>query len=89
MNNSNAGDLRAALLAAAEQGNPTLVVDLSETEFCDLTSFGELERAHQRAIAQGGELRLVLPGSGQVLEITGSDQGIRVYPTVIAALAVL
>jgi len=44
---------------------------------------------HQRAIAGGGELRLVLPGSGQVLEITGSDRAIRLYPTVAAAPAVL
>ena len=44
---------------------------------------------HQRAIAGGGELRLVLPGSGQVLEITDSDRAIRLYPTVAAAPAVL
>lgn len=88
MNNSNAGDLRAALLAAAKHGNATLVIDLSDTDFCDLTAFGELERAHQRAVSHGGELRLVMPGSGQVLEITGSGRGIRVYPTVVAAMAV-
>jgi anti-anti-sigma factor len=88
MNNSNAGDLRAALRAAADHGNATLVIDMSDTDFCDLTAFGELERAHQRAVAGGGELRLVLPGSGQVLEITGADKAIRLYPTVAAALAV-
>jgi anti-anti-sigma regulatory factor len=50
MNNSNAGDLRAALLAAAEHGNATLVIDLSDTDFCD--SHG-LRRARTCAPAGG------------------------------------
>ena len=57
---ANAGQLRAALLAAAAQGHATIVVDLTETSFCDTSGLQVLVLAHRRAAAEGGELRLVV-----------------------------
>src|ERR1700685_1969904 len=57
---ANAGQLRAALLAAAAQGHATIVVDLTETSFCDTSGLQVLVLAHGRAAAEGGELRLVV-----------------------------
>lgn len=67
---SDAHHLRAALLAAVMAGN-TAVVDLSQTDLCDPRAFGEIERAHQRATANGGEVRVVLPGAGQAAALPG------------------
>lgn len=82
---SNARHLREALQTAVASGNTT-VLDLSETDLCDLTAFGEIEDAHRRATADGGELRLVLPGVGPVFEITGLAGNIRLYPSLASAL---
>jgi anti-anti-sigma factor len=51
--------LRLALAELAERGYATLVVDLSNTRFCDQAGRAVLTRAHERACAEGGELRLV------------------------------
>ena len=86
---SNADELRAALLAAAAHGYATVVADLSGTDLCDSAAFRELERAHLRARAEGGELRLVVSRARllRVFEITGMEHVGRVYSTVAAALA--
>jgi hypothetical protein len=34
---------------------------MSRTRFCDSAGFTVLVRAHKRAVAEGGELRLVIP----------------------------
>ena len=61
--------LRAVLLDAASRGHATVVVDMTRTRFCDSCGLHELLRAHQRAQAEGGELRLVLPGDGPIPRI--------------------
>jgi anti-anti-sigma factor len=58
---SNAGWLRAVVLEAAARGHETFVVDMTRTQFCDSAALGVLVRAHSRALAEGGELRLVIP----------------------------
>ena len=87
INSSNAKALRAALRSAIAHGCATVVIDLSGTDLCDLVAFRELEQGHKRACAAGGELRLVIPGGRRVFEITGTDQAIRLYPALGAALA--
>ncbi len=57
---SNAADLRQSLLSCANGSHPTLVVDMSGTTFCDSTGLHQLVRARARAIAAGGEVRLVV-----------------------------
>jgi anti-sigma B factor antagonist len=74
---SNADCLRAVLLQAACAGHGTFVVDMTGTRFCGSAGIGVLVRAHNRALAEGGELRLVIPASTMVLRVfavTGVDQ---------------
>lgn len=84
---SNAGELRAALLSAAS-GHPTIVVDLSRTEFCDSSGLNVLVRAMKRAQASGGELRLVVsaPSVVRILAVTGVDNLFRTFATLSEAL---
>src|SRR5437867_12831890 len=63
---TTAGQLRAVLAAWAARGHTTVVVDLAGTQFCDSAGVTVLVRAHQQALAAGGELRVVLPASGSV-----------------------
>jgi anti-sigma B factor antagonist len=86
---NNAADMRAALLEAAAQGNGTLVVDLSGTQFCDSAGVHVLVRAHKRAQAEGGELLLVLPATTvlRVFAITGIDRLIPNFPSLDETLA--
>jgi anti-anti-sigma factor len=73
---TNAGVLRAALLQAAAQGNGTLVVDMSQTQFCDSAGLNVLVRAHRRAQTQGSEVLLVISGDAvlRIFAVTGIDQ---------------
>ena len=70
----NAEKFGAALAAAGRQ-QPTLIVDMTATEFCDSSGIGALAVAVSRAQAAGGELRLVVgsPAVRKVLEVTGLD----------------
>ena len=75
---TNAVQLGAALLSASGQC-ATIVVDMSQTVFCDSASLSALLQAYQRAMADGGEVRLVIT-TAQVLRIfalTGVD---RLFP---------
>jgi anti-anti-sigma factor len=67
---------RKVLLQAAFAGNATVVVNLADTEFCDVAGVHVLVSAHQWAVAKGGELLLVLPADAavrRVFELTGID----------------
>ena len=55
---SSASELRLALLAAATHGRRTLVVDMTQTRFCDSAGLHALVAAHTRAQAEDRELRL-------------------------------
>jgi anti-sigma B factor antagonist len=88
---TNAGQLRAALLDAAELGHATLVVDMSQTAFCDTAGLQVLVLGHRRAIAEGGEFRLVvqtIPLS-RVLSLTGLDRVIPSFASLAEAVSEL
>jgi anti-anti-sigma factor len=73
----NADWLRAVLLEAACRGHATFVADMTGTQFCASAGLSVLVRAHKRAVAEGGELRLVIPASAAVLRLfalTGIDR---------------
>ena len=81
---------RAVLLRAAADGHATIVVDLTGTRYCDSCGLRVLEAAHRRAMDEGGELRLVLPGHGsivRVLAITGLNRCIPCFTGFDQALA--
>jgi anti-anti-sigma factor len=86
---TNAGELRAALFQAAAAGNPTLIVDMSRTQFCDSAGLNVLVRAHKLAEADGRELRLVICGPAvlRIFAVTGIDHLIPRFPSLSQALA--
>jgi anti-anti-sigma factor len=86
---TNAAGLRAALSEATARGRGTLVVDMSGTQFCDSSGIHILVRAHNRALAAGGELLLVLTAATvlRIFAITGIDRIIPSFPSLDEALA--
>ena len=80
--------LRAALASAA-RGQATVVVDMTRTHACDTTGLHVLVSAHKRALAKGGELRLVIssPSVLRLFAITGIDRVIRHFASLDGALA--
>jgi anti-sigma B factor antagonist len=78
---TNADALRSALLHAAADGHRTLVVDMTQTQFCDSSGLHALIAAHKRAGAEGRQLLLVIPSTAvlRVFTLTGMD---RVIPNV-------
>ena len=82
--------LRAVLLDAAIRGHATIVIDMTRIQFCDSRGLHELLRAHERALAEGGELRLVLPGDGpipRIVTLMCLDRLIPSFASLEAALA--
>jgi len=66
---TNAGRLQAILAEWHARGHATVAVDLTGTRFCDSAGLRVLVRAHQRAVGDGGGLRLVIPADGPVAQI--------------------
>jgi anti-anti-sigma regulatory factor len=78
------------VLAAAAHRKGLFVVDMTRTTFCNSAGLGVLVQAHQRAVADGGELRLVIPASAlmlRVFAVTGLDQLIPSFTSLDKALA--
>jgi anti-sigma B factor antagonist len=84
-----AQQLRVVLHRAAAPKQPTIVVDMTRTRFCDSAGLNVLARAHTQALAEGGELRLVIPAGGTVSRIftlTGLDRVIPLFGSLDGAL---
>ena len=73
---ANANELRAAILTAIGHGTPAVVIDMTQTAFCDSTGLNVLVRAHKRLSAEGRQLRLVIrePTLLRIFAITGMDR---------------
>ncbi len=86
---TNAEALRSALLKAAAHEHGTLVVDMSQTRFCDSAGLHTLLAAHKRAEAEGREVLLVIPSTAvlRVFAITGVDRVIPNFTSLGEALA--
>ena len=83
-------ELRAILFEWLSRGHTTVVVDLTATQFCDSAGLRELARAHKRAVADGGGLRLVILADGaflRVFTVIGLDGIIPHFATLEQALA--
>jgi anti-anti-sigma factor len=85
----NAGFVSELLGAAIVPGVPVVVADLTVTNFCDCAGVNSLVLASRQASASHAELRLAVrsPAVLRILELTGADQVLRVYPDLTAALA--
>jgi anti-sigma B factor antagonist len=86
---SNADQVRDDLLSLLNRGPAVMIVDMAQTTFCDSAGVNALVRAHKRATANGADMRLIVtsPGVQRILNITGVDSLITVYPSVTTALA--
>ena len=85
---TSADGLRAVLLECSGQGHGLLVVDMSQTQFCDTAGLHALVGAHKQALAQGGEVRLVITTTAvrRIFALTGLDQVISSFTSVREAL---
>ena len=85
---TNAQDLRSAIVAALGTGAERLIVDMSETEFCDSTGLTVLVRAHKRLAEAGGELLLVAtePTLLRIFKVTGMDTMFHLFGSLDEAL---
>jgi anti-sigma B factor antagonist len=86
---SNADRVAGELFAAIKPGVRVVIVDMLLTTFCDSSGLRAIAQAHDRAQAQGAELRLVTasPGVLRVLAVTGLDAVVPVYSQLDDALA--
>jgi anti-sigma B factor antagonist len=87
---STTDEFRAVLLEATSNGHPMVVVDMTGTQFCDCAGLHTLLRAHERVLAEGRGLRLVIPADGavpRILALTGSDRFIPCFASLADALA--
>jgi anti-sigma B factor antagonist len=85
---TNAEALRSALLRAAAAGHGPLVVDMTDTRFCDSSGLHTLLAAHKRAEAEGRAVLLVIPSTTvlRVFAITGVDRVIPNFASLAEAL---
>jgi len=86
---NNDGQVRDLLAVAIAGGKPVVVVDASGTTFCGCRGVSVLVDAHRHAAATGAQLRLVVTTAEvlRVLEITGADRVLCVYPSLADAEA--
>ena len=84
---TNSGQARQALLAALDQRPAVLVVDMSQTTFCDSTGIAALVDAHRQASTNGAQLMLVAPEIERILQLTGFGKIVAMHPSLDAACA--
>ena len=93
---STATQLEEPLEEAVSSSDAAVLIDLTDCTFIDSTGIALIVRAWQRvdaAAGNGGEGGLVLCGQSEqvrrVLEITGLERSLRVFPTRDEAVAAL
>jgi len=85
-NNTEVGD---GLMATLDQHPAVLVVDMSQTTFCDSGGVRAVVLAHRKAAAIGVELRLVIaaPAVRQVFSLIGAERMFEMRADLASALA--
>jgi anti-sigma B factor antagonist len=85
---TNAESTGDALRAAFGPGVAVVIADMAGTGFADLSAVRCLLLASKQAAQADAELRLVIGSAAvlRVLQITGADQVLTIYPTLQAAL---
>src|SRR6266480_6706476 len=79
---ANAGEVGQQLGSAVEPGVRTVIADMTATTFCDSSGISMLVRAHKQAVANGTELRLVVPSTAvrRALALVQVDCLLPIYP---------
>jgi anti-sigma B factor antagonist len=85
---SNAHRVSDEVRAALRPGVAVAIADMTGTVFCDSTGVRHLLLAAEHAAAAGAELRLAIESAAvlRVLQVTGVDQLLMIYPGMQAAL---
>jgi anti-sigma B factor antagonist len=85
---ANAAEMRADILAASVSGKDAVIIDMSETAFCDSTGLNVLVRAHKQLGAENRELRLVIrePSLLRIFAVTGVDTMFRLFASLDEAV---
>ena len=86
---ANADDIGKQLAAPFPSGVGVVIADMTATTFCDSLGIGMLVNACRQAVADGGELRLLLPCPGvlKVMDVLGVDAVLPIYQSLEKALA--
>src|SRR5215471_16467225 len=87
---ANIGLVEAAVASALASRPAVLIADGTKTAFCDSSGIRALIHAHHQAAAAGAQLRMVIAATSpvrRVLELTGADQLLLVYPSLADAQA--
>ncbi len=86
---SNAAQVRATLMAAADRRPRVLIADMSGIRWCDWAGAGALASTFCRAATAGTELRLVLTDEAvlRVIRLNGLDQLLPIFEDVTTAAA--
>ena len=86
---ANAAEVGRQLGSAVEPGVKTVIADMTATTFCDSSGISMLVRAHKQAVANGTELRLVVPATAVLrsLALASIDHLLPIYPSLSTALA--
>lgn len=86
---ANAESLGDELRAAVGSGAAVVIADMTRTVFCDSSGIRHLLIAHDAAVDNQRELRIVIPSAAvlRVLHVTGADHVLSIYPSLQAALA--
>jgi anti-sigma B factor antagonist len=83
---TNAEQVRQALLSAARPDVPVLVIDMTETTFCDSAGVHAVIAAYRHAAETGTQLRLAVTAVRRIFAVIGADQLMPIYPALEAAL---
>jgi anti-anti-sigma factor len=86
---SNQGLVQATLASALASRPKAIVADGTGTGFCDCAAIHTLITAHFETLAAGAQLRVVItaPLVRRLLGLTGADQILMVYPSLVDAHA--
>ncbi|MBO0824283.1 MAG: STAS domain-containing protein [Actinobacteria bacterium] len=87
LDESNASQISADLIAAARHHPNVLIADMSSTKSCDWAGAAALARAFSQATRRGTELRLVVTSESvrRVLSLNGLDSLLPIFENVEAA----
>lgn len=88
---SNVASIREQLLGLVNRGASPLVVDMTQTAVCDQAGADALVRVYQRASVNGAKLRVAVtaPLVRRILDVSGLDRLVSIYPSVEMATAVV
>ena len=85
---ANADSVGEELCAAFAPGVRTVIADMTDTRFCDSSGISMLIVAHQKALSNHAELRLVVLSTAvlRALTLVRIDHLLPVYPSLAEAL---